>query len=339
MAAPAPLAAADPQEPTSSRLPTRQLVFLVRHAQSRWNKAQEEMNFVEMMQENDHGLSDLGRQQAELLQGFVAAGRQELDTEPEVPVPEDGTGDWRAFAHQRFFKPDVVYSSPFTRAICTAVIGLKETFPKEEELIVLREAREQKNMGGADSTGNAVGEEIYVRLEEDVIGIYAHQPKEALDAAVRKLQSTSLDLSGVQEAWWGGPFGDPKLLIRTRIHELVARLRQTRGSLPGGGGVATLVAHSLLFRSLFKSNLGFGEGEEQQNFFRTMALHSVPFCGVVGVLLEWDDCDAPRIAQAFPMFGTELLPAQETDQEAPSLIAGAIRSCACTSPKDPCSLM
>jgi len=303
-----PAAPADGEAAASQRgpLPRRQLVFFVRHAQSRWNKAQEELALLNLVRENDHGLSEEGREQAEELRERIARARARVEDCHEREAR------W----HRRLLAPNAVFSSPFTRTVCTAAIGLRDLLPEGRHLVLLREAREQKNIGGADSTGIAVGDAIPVRVREDMEQIYQECPEPNRERALSELDAIEMDWRGCEDEWWGAYTGDPADLIDERIAELVERLRETRGDLPGGGGTSYVVGHSLFFRTLFRTFLREPEdlwNTHEDSHVRTalsLTTHVLPFCGVVGCLFEWDQEGKASIVEAVPFLHTSLRAAE-----------------------------
>mmetsp|Transcript_11238 Transcript_11238/g.30668 ORF Transcript_11238/g.30668 Transcript_11238/m.30668 type:complete len:287 (-) Transcript_11238:304-1164(-) len=259
-----------------------------------------------MLWENDHGLSDEGRGQAEALRARLRAARA---TEPVKELPVNASEELWLLALQ---KPDVVYTSPFTRALQTAVIGLKDILPGGTDLVVMREAREQKNFGGADSTGVAIGQGISVRLEEEIRSLYeASCTIEQTTSAVEDLRKVRLDTSGVCDEWWGPLTGDAEGDLQDRIEAFVEQLRWTRGvAAGGGGGAAVVVGHSLFFRTLFHAFLTKSEAVPFVGVAASLQTRLLPFCGVIGTRFEWDEAGRARIMEVVPLLGTELAPAE-----------------------------
>ena len=102
---PMQVSATEAPEPVSPvDLPTEQVVFLVRHAESRWNAAQANMSPMGMIWENDHGLSQEGRHQAEELRRKLAEAKEHLPRNAEK-------AKWLT----RLFSPDVVALAHFAR--------------------------------------------------------------------------------------------------------------------------------------------------------------------------------------------------------------------------------
>eukprot|EP00931_Biecheleriopsis_adriatica_P005775 TRINITY_DN107261_c0_g1_i1.p1 TRINITY_DN107261_c0_g1~~TRINITY_DN107261_c0_g1_i1.p1 ORF type:complete len:345 (+),score=77.22 TRINITY_DN107261_c0_g1_i1:20-1054(+) len=286
----------DVDEETGQPLPKEQLVFFVRHGESRWNQAQAALAPVSMVWENDHGLSEQGRCQAEALREKVQLAQERLRS---GTVGEDGK--WL----RQLLRPDMVCSSPFTRALQTACIGLKDIMPKAE-LLVVREAREHKRLGGADSTGIATGEEIPVRVRDEIRYVYEEGPAyERAEAAIEDFNQIKMDTSAVTEEWWGPLMGESFAEMEENIEALMCRLRRMRGSLAGGGAATVLVGHSLMIRSIFHSFLLSGSTGAS---FHAASLRTkvVPCCGVVGARIIWDDRGEPIIKEAVPLLDTVL---------------------------------
>lgn len=287
--------------------PHRRLVFLVRHAESRWNRAKAELGVLSMLCENDHGLSEKGLAQAQTLRSLLKEARISLDS-----ASSDQQEDpWL----RRLLKPGVVYASPFTRAIETAVIGLRDILPNDR-VELMREAREHKNFGGADSTGIAVGDAIFARVDEDLRYLYSGScGPEHIDEAVEHLNRITLDSSNVCDEWWGPFTGDSEEDLRVRVDEFVNRLRQTpaEASVDEAGSVV-VVGHSTFFRNLFQILLA-----QQTNTLPSMGdpalllkFHPMPCCGVVGAWFEWDPKGRASIVEVMPLLGTQLAPVDLT---------------------------
>jgi len=296
-------------------LPSRQIVFFLRHAESRWNRAQADYALVSMMWENDHGLSEDGRKQAEDLCRRIDSARRVMREAAEA----EQRGETQGLAQlvgsveyswlQHFLLPDAIFSSPFTRAVCTAAISLKDVLVGQT-LKLLPEAREQKNLGGADSTGVAVGQDISKHVEADLMAVYAGEGKVAQQRAMDDFRQIQLDVSDVSEEWWGSYTGETEDALLERVSALLSRLRHTRGSrsLPGGGGVSIVVSHSLLLRTMFKRYLRSAPDHRFDRIWRSLQEQILPYAGVVGAVLEWDAQGRCDIVEASPLLSTELLP-------------------------------
>lgn len=308
-------------------LPRTQLVIFVRHAMSRWNLAQANYGIVTMMRENDHGLADDGRRQAvdlrRRIRSAMAAvvGATPCSTSAHSPdvssasslVPvSEATEDevWM----EAVLHPNIVYTSPFTRAIETAIIGLWDILP-DNRMIVMREARENKNFGGADSTGVAIGNDIILRVEEDLQFVYesASCQRESTDAVLADVRAINLDTSDVLDEWWGPFIGDGEADLHDRIARFVRKLRRTRGRMVDGSGVSVVVGHSLFFRTIFQTY--FVTPPRGCPWLDAVSLKQnvLPYCGVIGARFEWDGQGNGHIAEAVPLLGTQLARATVAD--------------------------
>jgi len=296
--------AADAGSPIADeRLPMRQTVFFVRHAESRWNRAQADYALMSMMWENDHGLTQEGRLQAEELRRRLRSARECLEAGDVSRLGGEVEGKWL----QQLVNPDAVFSSPFTRAVCTSCIALRDLVRRQVPMVLIKEARESKNFGGADSTGVAVGEEIRDRVEEELRALYEEEEAPLRDAALKDFSSLPLDVSDVSEPWWGGYLGDAEDHLNERVDALMSRLRGTRGNLPCGGGSTVLVGHSLFFRTVFARYLGGRDAAQSSpSVEESLQQYVLPFCGVVGATLEWDEAGNCCIVDARPLLGTQL---------------------------------
>lgn len=291
-------------------LPSEQLVIFIRHAESRWNRAQAALSPLGMLWENDHGLSEEGRLQAERLRTKLREAQ--AHGVEGMKESEEGEAAWLS----KLLSPDVVYSSPFTRALQTACIALQDILPKSH-VVVMREAREHKRLGGADSTGVAVGEEIRERVREEIYGLYEDDPAKSAQV-LKELEQITMDTSSVTEEWWGNVLGETFEEIDENLEALMHRLRCSRGSLAGGGAVAVLVGHSYIIRTIFDAYLMKGAATQ----YRSLRSKLIPCCGVVAARITWDE-HGPKILEAMPLLNTTLERPDPTEQ-------GGHRASSCT---------
>eukprot|EP00427_Karlodinium_veneficum_P041379 CAMPEP_0169267712 /NCGR_PEP_ID=MMETSP1016-20121227/47303_1 /TAXON_ID=342587 /ORGANISM="Karlodinium micrum, Strain CCMP2283" /LENGTH=114 /DNA_ID=CAMNT_0009352155 /DNA_START=180 /DNA_END=522 /DNA_ORIENTATION=+ len=112
-----------------------------------------------MFKECDHGITKEGRNQAERL-------RHCIDNASSADDP------W----HFRFGRPCVIFISPLTRALQTAVIALNGIITSNRDFGITMSA-EKKNFCGQDSTGIAVGPAIKDRLLQELEHLYVVNEK------------------------------------------------------------------------------------------------------------------------------------------------------------------
>lgn len=288
-----------------------QYVFFVRHGQSRWNQAQEAYSLKCMYQEYDHGLSENGWQQALQLRAQIATKRI-LMASGEVDLKES---TWL----QRLLKPDFLCSSPFTRAIETAVIGLRDILLDHGELVVLKEAREQKNLGGVDSVGIAIGDEIIPRVKDELKQLYTTSvPDNGLAALLTDFDRFRIDVSDIQEPWWTS-IVEREADITERVQTLFWKLRSV-----GVGTTSIVVGHSHMFRRIFQTYIGDRAQMEQSDMVASLQSNTIPCCGIIGCRLEWDVYNNVTIAELAPVLDTELKASLTAPQEDPGGVASEI---------------
>lgn len=270
--------------PANYHLPTlHQYVVFTRHAQSRWNEAQDNWDLLGMQGQSDHPLSGNGHSDAVALCDQI--GR--LRALPEEVFQRDPQAGWNA----RLLRPNVVYCSPLTRAMETAVIAYKPVLAELRTLKVMKEAREQKNFGGADCTGVAFGNGSIARVRQVMRG-----RGEAFERwAMAALQEFQIDVSDIREPWW-----DAAVEVQAAVDErIVAFLQKLR--CHGSGSTSVVVGHSELFRSIFRQYIT--DPVIPGSPAHWVREHKIPNCGTVGFRLEWGPQGA-KIKDVTPLLGT-----------------------------------
>ena len=128
-----------------------------------------------MMSQIDHPLSHYGRAQAAALQRRIAqrraaapedalsSQRQSPRLSQAVQMGAGPTTDRRNGERSVdelvgvFLATDVIFSSPLTRAVQTAMIGLKDSIEAAGQLRLMTNAREKRNVGGRDTQSSSSG--------------------------------------------------------------------------------------------------------------------------------------------------------------------------------------
>lgn len=206
--------------------PERKRVYLLRHGQSGWNKAQHEMD-LKGLAGFDHPLSREGINQARTF------------NEAWSTPGEDGSDAARR--QQEFRQAASVFSSPLTRAVQTCLLALRGHPALGAAPVRLLEcAREVNSVGGVDSVGIAVGEAIEARVRKEFV--------EAIgEAETAQTMSSICPYSCSTGEWWSrAGTSESKQEIRTRIAHLLNAL------VAAPGEACVLVGHSLLFCELFR---------------------------------------------------------------------------------------
>lgn len=303
-------------------MPKEKVVFFIRHSESRWNQAQESMNVYGMFSENDHGLSEQGKIQAELLRMQLSEARDALKA-GKIPA-------WTREYIKLLTKPGKVFTSPFTRAIETAVIALRDiVLNSTGELVVMKEAREQRNYClSVDTGGIAVGDQIKQRVEEELAELYGVTADGGNDKAgaspVPELGKIRLDVSDVQDEWWSSSADSDEDVVK-RMETFMELLRQQSGA------ATIVVGHSHFFRRVFRTYLSERAAQEFPDIGLSLQANVIPPSGIVGLRLDVSkDAGKKCILEAVPLLGTKLQPAD------PQRSLGADRHAMCVRAPLPC---
>lgn len=218
-------------------------VFVVRHAESRWNDAKKHLKLFDMVGGADHSLTPQGCHQAEALRLKLAALQAK---EPSA----------RSLNEQRLIAADMFLCSPMTRALQTAFIGFSshEAFQKRG-LRLLADVREhKKTFASFDCVGVAVGtQQIAERLVSETVSSYT----EMVDVTTPEAFSANFGLSqpptdfihcvDTMHNWWSASgFAEDSASFDQRMTETINYLRYMPES------TIVLVGHSLFIRDMMR---------------------------------------------------------------------------------------
>jgi hypothetical protein len=130
-------------------------LFLVRHGESAWNRAQADKDVLSMLA-FDHPLEPLGVQQAK----NGNAQWKEAMEESQL----DGLNRSLSSGELAFTQVSAAFSSPLTRAVQTACLYLEDhPVLKRGPMRLLSSVREIKGIGGLDTVGKGMGKGVEVR--------------------------------------------------------------------------------------------------------------------------------------------------------------------------------
>jgi len=257
-----------------------------------------------MYVENDHGLTAKGVEQAESLRARI----MEAKSQGEQLDP------WLS----KFLQPDRLISSPFTRAMETAAIGLMEINVKNEKLDVLPVAREQRNWYcSADCVGIETGNRLKQRVLDDLRDLAVKEQGESPegDDVLKKFENSVLDTSKVEHTWWSED-PDTDIDIKERLEALFLELNSN-----GPDSSTVLVGHSHYFRNLFQMFMPRLECFSSVEVVASLQMNLIPCCGVVGMKVEWQGEMPPKITEVTPLLDTVLESADMVKWEAGKLPA------------------
>lgn len=262
----------------------RRTVFFIRHAQSVWNKAQSSKNLYGMWKTKDHPLSMKGRAEAEALAERI---RSIADASKDAIM----------------LRPDVVYCSPLTRAIQTAVIALQPVLnasgDSSGEIVLMSAAREKQNLGGLDSKGSACGANLVQRALDETRILYRSSEDKAIPQSFRSLR---FDVQEVQEEWWSKSASDSTEQMEERLNDFMSQL------LYAPSYSLIVVGHSHFFRAVFKRYISPELCAKRPHLVERLRTWKLSNCGVARVELD-PEADFP-IADVELVLGTEMIPPQ-----------------------------
>jgi broad specificity phosphatase PhoE len=278
-----------------SEPPLIKKVFLVRHAESAWNKAQKDRKVKEMLEQVDHPLSAKGLEQCKTLQQKIAAkkeiadaqargqvaceARQDSDAPTIPPTPSskqvaNGDGDL-SHNEARFLSAQLAVSSPLTRAIETALVGLSPIISDLKNLRLWANARERRNILGRDTTGQAKGKaEIFQRLRRAL----GPELEEQFDRYLHEI-ANELDTTEANCRWWNDS-RETEAAFRERVWEFLRQLLYLSEES------IIVVGHSHFFRSLIQQTLNLSAtivGVDRAALCSKKLMN----CGVMAVTLDF----------------------------------------------------
>lgn len=185
-------------------------LYLVRHAESRWNRARRRLDLIGLLRGVDHALTPAGVRQCLSLRARILAARA-----PPEGLPEDEGESGHAAAV--LDASTLRLSSPLTRAVMTAALttrpldsdGAAAAWP----LRVVAQAREASAhpITGRDSIGTPPAR-IQSRMQSKLIKHWAGAG--CHDEPLPPVPS--LDLTGLDEVWWC--VNEPAESVRPSVH-------------------------------------------------------------------------------------------------------------------------
>jgi len=199
-------------------------VFFIRHAQSSWNRAKARMRLHDMARTTDHPISQNGQEQADMLAKRIAA----ISKEDQLALP--------------MLSPDVVYTSPLSRAVQTSAIALQPLFAQADgpkELVLMPSAREKQNVGGLDTRSRKLGKDILQHNCKQLGMLYKGKSSEVVDT----FKDLQFDIREVEDRWWCEEVSESTAQLGVRMEDFLAQV------LYSPHKVIIIVGHSHFFRA------------------------------------------------------------------------------------------
>ena len=277
------------QRVDASGMPSKKTLYIVRHGESVWNKAQAEKDVATMLSTTDHPLNDEGRKQAEGLRARLVSAQHGGCAAVESAV----------------LKAERVVCSPLTRAVQTCLIGMDPLLSAmaTPSVALLPNLREKRNLGGKDSSGKWVGEALVDGIKGAMGELYADDPE--LGA---RLAAPALDIAQVGAQWWVGS-AESEEAVRARIDDALCQLRFSPESS------AVIVGHSHYFREMLRAFCADGcalydaaaATEPKAGGMQECCEKKLENAGVAQLDVDWGtDADKP-IQSVRLLFGTKLV--------------------------------
>jgi len=216
-------------------------IYLIRHAESRYNEAKKAWNLRGLVGERDHSLSSTGFVQCARLRSALQCAA--------------ASGDADAIA---ILSRKKTLSSPLCRALLTAHFALPHSDQASPEIVAISQAREQCMMPvfARDSVGTP-RDEINAKVASELSALNHSKEKystagEDTASAPHLTKAPVVDVSKIEEeTWWR--VGETGESTSNRLQELLEFLyNEAEGSGTSGYGGIILVAHSRIIRSLFR---------------------------------------------------------------------------------------
>jgi len=180
-----------------------------------------------------------------------------------------------------FLAAEVIYCSPLTRAVETALLGLHgHPTMAGRGLTLLSTAREKKGLFGRDSQGSVVGMAIGERVHAQLVT--------TLGEEYTRQVMVNIDPHDCGSVWW--VCADTPGALDERFDEFLSTLRDCAES------TIIVVGHSLFFQEMVKRHAS--------PQLAHMGDKKLANASCLGMVVDFSQPAAPAIVQAQLMFGT-----------------------------------
>mmetsp|Transcript_31403 Transcript_31403/g.44007 ORF Transcript_31403/g.44007 Transcript_31403/m.44007 type:complete len:554 (+) Transcript_31403:142-1803(+) len=282
-----------------ARVPPRhKTVFFIRHGESIWNEAQRDMDLGTMFSQTDHGLNEVGLMQALALQHKI-----------QVASEADDVGMMKALApttrHQKFLSAflnsDSLLSSPLTRALQTAMVALAlhpHTIRSKRPnvLTLVADAREKRNLGGRDTQGQALGQEIIDRALNELQRQFKNTPQKEVPEEIKRV---GININDCTQIWWNSN-AESADAFNERLDNLAKHLGFMRSTS------IVVTSHSHFIRAFFKRFICKEGAGSQPELSESLQRDLLCNGGVIGLDLEFTSAGIPRIMDFCLLFDTKI---------------------------------
>lgn len=256
-------------------------LFFVRHGESAWNKAQREKDVTALLEQVDHPLSKAGIEQCLQLQKKLSVAK--------------AVGQHKLCPSEvQLLDAQIALSSPLSRAIQTALVGLQPLLDHLGSLHLCRNAREKRNAGGRDSSGKAMGEaEIIHRIHTALLDSGVVQ-----ESDIDRYLAVPLDSTEAENRWWNDS-RESSSAVRERLMEFVTQMRFLREER------IIIVGHSHFFRALLQQGMNTSATVTGASKADVLS-KKLENCGVMAVTFDFRKGADKPITEVELVFGTQL---------------------------------
>ena len=301
----------------------RKRIFLFRHGESFWNKAQRNRDLKSMIK-YDHPLTEAGARQCE------ETRRRAKEMRTTAKTGEVGKS-WEDY----FAGCEVALVSPLTRAVQTAILILDEhprlttmtsekwnnqgnsgvrnkLIDSEEKIDIVqkrnknnkkgmhfrysRSCREIKSVGGFDSVGIAIGADLISQRALDKFALVDETRAREVFQRFRRNSALIVDDRDVRDKWWTGTDdSDSKRTVAKRTKEFWRELKSLSND------TVIVVSHSDFIRKLLRRTRGDLDELKQAKEAK------ICNAGCIGLDVEWSSGGDIIVHDCELLFGTTFI--------------------------------
>lgn len=299
-----------------SHWPRKKWIFLVRHAESKWNEAEHELfrgtrlKAGALLRNIDHPLSMTGIEQAVELAAKVKDAHENLSSSLAALLSGASARDGAtldldqedAELTRGFLDVSAIWVSPFCRALQTALVALQHHPVALRDGFVLRsELRERKTVIGRDTLatcqGDKIAENAHARLDKVINGA-GQQGARFVDMSSR-IKTIKVDPGTTSHEWWNES-AESGRAVDARIQEVLVQLKLSSQDK------FLLVTHSLLIQHLMARYMSQRCREDHAELVQRLSTQKVPNCGVVAIRMDTTSEVHTSIDKVRLMFGTTI---------------------------------
>ena len=254
--------------PTQSALAGMKTVYILRHGESQWNVAQKNRDPVGMFGKFDHALTAVGVAQAEALRSRVRA----------VPRNSDERLDFDAAT--------VIYCSPLTRAVQTALVALAAhpALRRHTGIILAPECRELTYpVGGFDSIKGEDGRTVAAKVLRRARKVVDGRSLIPIERGIARIDASEL---AAKDDWFGF---ETRRDASKRLRTFVERLK----TIPDT--TIIVVGHSLFFQALV-ANFADAASKRRDPTLKFLAHHKLKNAAIAKLALNCSEPHHPIVA-------------------------------------------